>query len=81
MYLTERTNFIYPAAIAHALTNNVASILEGFMISDKTAENLSHMQIMLMLYIPILVVGIVTFIVLIKEKKNTLPTVESGSDC
>jgi membrane protease YdiL (CAAX protease family) len=80
-YLTERTNSIYPAAIAHALTNNVASILEGFMISGKTAENLSHMQIMLMLYIPISVVGIVVFIVLIKVKKNTLPTVESGSDC
>jgi membrane protease YdiL (CAAX protease family) len=69
-YLTERTNSIYPAAIAHALTNNVAGILEGFMISDEAAESLSHIQIILMLYIPIAVVGIVAFVLLTREKKR-----------
>jgi membrane protease YdiL (CAAX protease family) len=79
-YLTERTSSVYPAAIAHALINNVAGILAGFMISDKTAENLSHIQIMLMLYIPIAIVGIVAFVMLVRGKKKTLPTVESNAN-
>jgi membrane protease YdiL (CAAX protease family) len=79
-YLTEKTNSIYPATIAHALINNVSGILVGFMVSDQTAENISHMQIMLMLYIPIVIVGTVATVMLLRDKQRTLLTVESTSN-
>lgn len=72
-WLTRRTNSIYPACIAHAMNNNATAFLSAlFFMPEKLAETqlLSPWGTADFLgVIPILIVGIISLILLMKKKK------------
>ena len=74
--LTEKTGSIYPASFSHMVNNNCSlTVFLGIFGSEKAlaaVDDLSSLKAALTLLIPItVIVGIVSFILLMKKRKET----------
>lgn len=69
VYVTKRSNSVFPAAIVHSITN----IMMGLSFVSYTEEfyNTHSIQFSLIELIPLMIIGIIFFILLYKDKKQS----------
>ncbi len=70
-YLQEKTDSVYPACIAHALNNNITSVVLVMTVSAVPAigeKNMLHLTVIAM--IPMAVVGLIFTVLLLLPKKQ-----------
>lgn len=76
-YFTKKTGSIYPGSLLHMVNNNVAQIL--YVPFMTTAIMKAHnLEISILILIPIVVIGAVTFILQVRDgkKKTPLPVMQ-----
>lgn len=74
--ITKRTGSVFPASLAHGANNQLSGVIISFMATETFAERLSaEHNILVIEILPIVIVGIVCYIILItdymKKKKET----------
>lgn len=75
MWITAKTNSVYPASIAHSVNNNVAGSMAVIccpeLIALQEAGNLNQMQYMLLFTIPFAVMGMIILLIMQNKQKKS----------
>ena len=75
MWLTKKTNSVFPAVIAHFMYNESQGAVMSLLAQDNIPENASlPLWTDVVRYIPILILAVIFMILLLKNKKKEIKT-------